>query len=461
MGHVHGPGRGGESLKADTSVRAVVLSGEGRAFCSGLDFSVFETMKGDGGDAGEAPTTPRIRLVGDRRPARSRTTASRPSTRGPRCRCPSSPRSTAARSAAAPDRARRRHPHRRPRRQDVGARDPLGPHPGHDRHRRCSPASSASTSRRSSPSPAGWSRARRPSRIGLATHARRRPAGRRRSPSPPRSPRKNPDAIRQAQDAARAGRHRSRSRERSSTRSARWASLIGSPNQVEAVTAYFEKRDPTLRRRSTTPLDLVTRRWVAPRGAMTPRDRDEFGLSQPIAAPTRARGSAAPARVPSGSTSMSCAWPKPPVDAVGDVDVVAARARAPRPSPPGRAPRCARVRGRRRPTCRSRCGAAARRAPSAGAPMTRPATAVAQQAGEQLQQDLRLGVAAHRAEDGAQRAVGAGDERGATACAAGAGPARTRRDGRARARSRCRGCAGRCRCPARRRGSRSPTRSTG
>src|ERR1700722_12031465 len=36
----------GEALKADKSVRAVVISGEGRAFSAGLDFSVFETMAG-------------------------------------------------------------------------------------------------------------------------------------------------------------------------------------------------------------------------------------------------------------------------------------------------------------------------------------------------------------------------------------------------------------------------------
>jgi enoyl-CoA hydratase/carnithine racemase len=36
----------GDRLKADTSVRAVVLSGEGRAFCSGLDFSSFQAMAG-------------------------------------------------------------------------------------------------------------------------------------------------------------------------------------------------------------------------------------------------------------------------------------------------------------------------------------------------------------------------------------------------------------------------------
>jgi len=47
----------GESLKADRSVRAVVLSGEGRGFCSGLDFSSFKAM-GDGelgSSLGDAP----------------------------------------------------------------------------------------------------------------------------------------------------------------------------------------------------------------------------------------------------------------------------------------------------------------------------------------------------------------------------------------------------------------------
>jgi enoyl-CoA hydratase/carnithine racemase len=37
----------GEALKADPSVRAVVLSGEGRAFCAGLDFGSFQAMAGD------------------------------------------------------------------------------------------------------------------------------------------------------------------------------------------------------------------------------------------------------------------------------------------------------------------------------------------------------------------------------------------------------------------------------
>jgi enoyl-CoA hydratase/carnithine racemase len=36
----------GEALKSDRSVRVVVLSGEGRGFCAGLDFSSFQAMAG-------------------------------------------------------------------------------------------------------------------------------------------------------------------------------------------------------------------------------------------------------------------------------------------------------------------------------------------------------------------------------------------------------------------------------
>jgi enoyl-CoA hydratase/carnithine racemase len=53
----------GESLKKEPGVRAVVLSGNGRAFCAGLDFGSFQQMAG-GGDGGERP--PR-----EERPARS------------------------------------------------------------------------------------------------------------------------------------------------------------------------------------------------------------------------------------------------------------------------------------------------------------------------------------------------------------------------------------------------------
>jgi enoyl-CoA hydratase/carnithine racemase len=45
----------GESIKADPSVRAVVLSGNGKGFCSGLDFESFQQMAEPSGD----------RLMGD------------------------------------------------------------------------------------------------------------------------------------------------------------------------------------------------------------------------------------------------------------------------------------------------------------------------------------------------------------------------------------------------------------
>ena len=38
----------GERLKADTQIRAIVLSGEGRAFCAGLDMGRFQTMAAGG-----------------------------------------------------------------------------------------------------------------------------------------------------------------------------------------------------------------------------------------------------------------------------------------------------------------------------------------------------------------------------------------------------------------------------
>ncbi|HUI26487.1 MAG TPA: crotonase/enoyl-CoA hydratase family protein [Candidatus Kryptonia bacterium] len=40
----------GKALASDRSLRAVVLSGEGRAFCAGLDFASFMAMAGSGGE---------------------------------------------------------------------------------------------------------------------------------------------------------------------------------------------------------------------------------------------------------------------------------------------------------------------------------------------------------------------------------------------------------------------------
>lgn len=45
----------GETLKADASVRAVVLSGEGRAFCAGLDFANFTKMASSDADNDREP----------------------------------------------------------------------------------------------------------------------------------------------------------------------------------------------------------------------------------------------------------------------------------------------------------------------------------------------------------------------------------------------------------------------
>ena len=85
--------------------------------------------------------------------------------------------------------------------------------------------------------------------------------------------------------------------------------------------------------------------------------------------------------------------------------------------------------------------------PAAGGDGRARRLAADQPPGQQLQEDLRLAVAAHGAEHARQAAVGPGDGGRATGCGPGAGPAGTRPDGPARARSRCPGCAGRSATP--------------
>jgi enoyl-CoA hydratase/carnithine racemase len=56
----------GASVAADPSVRAVVLSGEGRAFCSGLDFSSFQAMADTGGaDRDDRDSEPSLGAIGE------------------------------------------------------------------------------------------------------------------------------------------------------------------------------------------------------------------------------------------------------------------------------------------------------------------------------------------------------------------------------------------------------------
>jgi enoyl-CoA hydratase/carnithine racemase len=55
----------GERLKTERGVRAVVLSGEGSSFCAGLDFSSFQTMAGGGGTDGAGAGNPGA-MSGDR-----------------------------------------------------------------------------------------------------------------------------------------------------------------------------------------------------------------------------------------------------------------------------------------------------------------------------------------------------------------------------------------------------------
>ena len=226
----------GERLKAEPGVRAVVLSGEGPDFCAGLDF-------------GCVPGHARRRAA--QRPASTcRRAAARPEAAGParRVRLDRGPgpghrrrdRERPGRRAA--DRARRRHPHRRPGRADVGAGDQVGPDTRHDRH----PAAP---------------RARRPGRgQGADLHRAHGAAARRpwRWAWPPGS-----TPTRARPPSSWPGRSPAAARTPSGRPSGSWTwpgrvdletgfaaeqkeigALIGSPNQAEAVAAEFEQRPP-------------------------------------------------------------------------------------------------------------------------------------------------------------------------------------------------------------------------
>jgi len=66
IGMFHALVEAGESIKADPSVRAVVLSGNGKGFCSGLDFENFQKMAGASTDSDVGDVTD----VGERNPDR-------------------------------------------------------------------------------------------------------------------------------------------------------------------------------------------------------------------------------------------------------------------------------------------------------------------------------------------------------------------------------------------------------
>ena len=116
----------GERLESEPGVRAVVLSGEGPDFCAGLDFGSFQAMR-DGERLSLQVDLPPAQGGGPGHRAARRVRLGRTARPGHRGRDRQRPGRRPA------DRPRRRHPHRRAGRADVGAGDQVGPDPRHDR----------------------------------------------------------------------------------------------------------------------------------------------------------------------------------------------------------------------------------------------------------------------------------------------------------------------------------------
>ena len=95
-----------DELAKTKGLRAVVLSGNGPAWCAGLDFSGFQSMAG----GGESNTS----SIGEMENDRITHNAQQACGAGVSCRCPSSPPCRRRLRCRYPARRRLRHPLRRP-----------------------------------------------------------------------------------------------------------------------------------------------------------------------------------------------------------------------------------------------------------------------------------------------------------------------------------------------------------